>query len=85
MICAGCLDLGLLATGTTDVCLRGGDRFADCIIEASAEHLTDRIRNADSGRTGGHGDVDDHKEADRMTSEGARSEAVAYLKGRSGA
>jgi hypothetical protein len=52
-------------------CLRGGDRFADCIIEASAEHLTDRIRNAGSGRTGGHGDVDDYKEADRMTSEGA--------------
>jgi hypothetical protein len=35
--------------------------------------------------TGGHGDVDDHKEADRMTSEGARSEAVAYWKDGSGA
>jgi hypothetical protein len=54
----------------------------NCIIEASAEHPTDGIRKATVGElvTGGHGNVDDHKEADRMTSEGARSEAVAYWK-----
>ena len=33
-------------------CLRGRDRFADCIIEASAKHPSDRIRDADSGRIG---------------------------------
>jgi hypothetical protein len=57
--------------------LCGSDRFADCIIEASAGHLTDRIRNG--GRTDGHGDADEHKEADCMTSERARSKAVCIL------
>jgi hypothetical protein len=33
----------------------------------------------------GEGDVDDHRQADRMTSGGALSEAVAYWKAGSGA
>jgi hypothetical protein len=57
-----------------------------CITEASAKHPADRIRNGAGETTGtsGQGDVDDHKEADRITSEEARSEAVAYWKDRFG-
>jgi hypothetical protein len=42
----------------------------------------DRMRNTGGGRTGsgGQGDVDDGGQADRVTSEGALSEAIAYWK-----
>jgi hypothetical protein len=62
-----------------------GNRFADFIIEALAEYLTDLIRNAGRGRTDGHGDMDGHKGADHMNLEGARSETIAYWKDRSNA
>jgi hypothetical protein len=51
-------------------------------LGASAEHPTDRTRDANSGRIGmvANEAVDD-KEADRMASEGALSAAAVYLNG----
>ena len=59
----------------------------NCIIEAFVEHPAERIRNTDIRGLvrSGEGDVDDHRQADRMTSGGALSEAVIYWKARSGA
>ena len=50
------------------------------IIEASVKHPAERIRNTDIRGLvrSGEGDVDDHRQADRMTSGGALSEAVVY-------
>ncbi|PMD14930.1 hypothetical protein NA56DRAFT_710377 [Hyaloscypha hepaticicola] len=61
--------------------------YNNCIIKASVKHPAEPIRNTDSGRTGEKrgGDVDDHRQADRITSGGALSEAIAYWKAGSGA
>jgi hypothetical protein len=59
--------------------------YNNCIIKAFIEHPAKRIRNFTGERIGekwrrrrGEGDVDDHRQAGRMTSKGALSEAIAF-------